>query len=375
MEEVLLPPDDPGDADLASVEWKTEYHVLQALRALGHDVKSQGVGTDLGVIRAAIEDFGPDVVFNLLEDFEDVPIFDQNVVAYLELLGVPYTGCNSRGLMLARDKALAKKLLAFHRIPVPEFHVFRMGRAVVRPKWLAFPLIVKSLTKEGSAGISKLSVVDSDQKLKERVALIHKRQHTDAIVERYVDAAEALRRRHRRAPPPGPADMGDGVPDAGAPRTTERVKWDPPTRRSTASTRTGEGLERIDGDADPEHLPAGLPHARALGLCAHRPPPRRRGPARPPGESRESESPTTGLRRRGEAHQHDVPRADPASGQPRARGSRGDRRVAARGRPACVASPHRATWLVSSSARRRLLSVRKRRLRRRGGACTAIASS
>jgi D-alanine-D-alanine ligase len=230
MEEVLLPPDDPGDADLASVEWKTEYHVLQALRALGHDVKSQGVGTDLGVIRAAIEDFGPDVVFNLLEDFEDVPIFDQNVVAYLELLGVPYTGCNSRGLMLARDKALAKKLLAFHRIPVPEFHVFRMGRAVVRPKWLAFPLIVKSLTKEGSAGISKLSVVDSDQKLKERVALIHKRQHTDAIVERYVDGRElyvGIVGSRRLQVLPVWEMLFEKLPEESPRIATERVKWDP----------------------------------------------------------------------------------------------------------------------------------------------------
>ena len=59
-------------------------------------------------------------------------IFDQNVVSYLELLQLPYTGCNPRGLLLARDKALSKKLLAYHRIPVPEFEVFRVGRKVAR---------------------------------------------------------------------------------------------------------------------------------------------------------------------------------------------------------------------------------------------------
>jgi D-alanine-D-alanine ligase len=230
MEKVLVPPDDPGDADLETVEWKTEFHVVQALRALGHDVRCLGVATDLGVIRTGIEEFHPDVVFNLLEDFKDVPIFDQNVVAYLELLDVPYTGCNSRGLMLARDKAITKKILSFHRIPVPEFHVFRMGTAVVRPKRLAFPLIVKSLTKEGSAGISKLSVVDSDQKLKERVALVHKRQHTDAIVERYIEGRElyvgVLGTRRLQVLPIW--EMVFQNPSAEAPRiATERVKWDP----------------------------------------------------------------------------------------------------------------------------------------------------
>jgi D-alanine-D-alanine ligase len=230
MDQVLLPPDEPGDADLETVEWKTEFHVVRALRELGHDVRNLGVATDLGVIRTGIEEFKPDVVFNLLEDFMDVPIFDQNVVAYLELLDVPYTGCNSRGLMLARDKAITKKILSFHRIPVPEFHVFRMGHAIVRPKKLAFPLIVKSLTKEGSAGISKLSVVDSDQKLKERVALVHKRQHTDAIVERYVDGRElyvGVMGTRRLQVLPVWEMVFQNLTDQAPRNATERVKWDP----------------------------------------------------------------------------------------------------------------------------------------------------
>jgi len=229
MDKLLLPPDEPGDADLDTVEWRTEYYVVSALRALGHEVHCLGVATDLGVIRTAIEETKPDAVFNLLEDFKDVPIWDQNVVAYLELLGVPYTGCNSRGLMLARDKAITKKLLSYHRIPVPEFHVFRMGHAVVRPKRLAFPLIVKSLTKEGSAGISKLSVVDSDQKLKERVALVHKRQHTDAIVERYIDGRElyvgVLGTRRLQVLPVWEMAF-EKLPEEAPRIATERVKWD-----------------------------------------------------------------------------------------------------------------------------------------------------
>jgi len=246
MEKVLVPPDDPGDANLETVEWKTEYHVVQALRALGHEVHCLGVGTDLGVIRIGIEEFHPDVVFNLLEDFKDVPIFDQNVVAYLELLDVPYTGCNSRGLMLARDKAITKKILSFHRIPVPEFHVFRMGHAVVRPKRLAFPLIVKSLTKEGSAGISKLSVVDSDQKLKERVALIHKRQHTDAIVERYVDGRElyvgVIGTRRLQVLPVWEM-VFEKLPEESPRIATERVKWDPAYQKKHGiDTAVAKGL-------------------------------------------------------------------------------------------------------------------------------------
>ena len=52
---------------------------------------------------------------------------------HVELLRIPYTGCNPRGLLLARDKSLSKKLLAYHRIGVPEFEVYRIGRPIRRP--------------------------------------------------------------------------------------------------------------------------------------------------------------------------------------------------------------------------------------------------
>lgn len=190
MHESLVPPEDVAGVDVATVDWKTEYDVVSTLQELGHEVRSLGVGEDLGVIRSAIDEWKPHITFNLLEDFHDVPVFDQNVVSYLELLRMPYTGCNPRGLLLARDKALSKKLLIYHRIPVPDFAVFRRGRAAIRPKRLEFPLIVKSLVFEGSAGISQASVVDDEQKLKQRVEFIHDHVGSDAVVERYVDGRE-----------------------------------------------------------------------------------------------------------------------------------------------------------------------------------------
>jgi D-alanine-D-alanine ligase len=190
VHESLVPPDVAPDGALPGAEWKTEYDVVHTLRKLGHEVRPLGVGSDLGVIRAAIEEMRPHVAFNLLEGFDDVPIWDQNVVAYLELLKVAYTGCNARGLMLSRDKAIAKKLLSYHRIPVADFTVFPRGRAVKRPKRLVFPLFVKSLTMDSSIGISQASVVESEDELKERVRFIHESIGTDALVERYIEGRE-----------------------------------------------------------------------------------------------------------------------------------------------------------------------------------------
>jgi D-alanine-D-alanine ligase len=117
-------------------------------------------------------------------------MYDQNVASYLELLRVPYTGCNPRGLMLARGKDLSKKLLAYHRIPVPTFAVFPMGRKARRPPRLDFPLIVKSLSEDSSRAIAQASVVHNDEKLAERVAFLHERIGTAVIAEQYIDGRE-----------------------------------------------------------------------------------------------------------------------------------------------------------------------------------------
>jgi D-alanine-D-alanine ligase len=191
MHEDLVPPEDASRSDIADADWKMEFDVTVSLKKLGHEVHNLGVGGDLGVIRKAIDERKPHIALNLLEHFHGIPVFDQNVVSYLELLRIPYTGCNPRGLMLARDKGLSKKLLSYHRIPVPEFAVYPLGRKQIRrPKRLQFPLIVKSLTREASTGISQASVVEDDDKLAERVRFMHETFGTDAIVERYIDGRE-----------------------------------------------------------------------------------------------------------------------------------------------------------------------------------------
>jgi D-alanine-D-alanine ligase len=190
MHDYLVPPADVTGIDITNAKWKMEFDVTHTLEHMGHEVRALGLGGDLGVITAAVKEWRPHIVFNLMENFEGVAVFDQNVVSHLELLRIPYTGCNPRGLMLSRDKALSKTLLAYHRIPVPEFVVFRVGRAIQRPKRLKFPAIVKSLTQESSIGISQASVVEDDDKLRERVHFIHRKVGTDAIVERYIEGRE-----------------------------------------------------------------------------------------------------------------------------------------------------------------------------------------
>ena len=60
--------------------------------------------------------------------------YDQNVVSLLELLRVPYTGCNPRGLILSREKALSKNCWSFTASGYRRSTPSAMGLKVKRPR-------------------------------------------------------------------------------------------------------------------------------------------------------------------------------------------------------------------------------------------------
>lgn len=227
----LVPPDAISEGvDKYAQRWRTEYDVVSTLRLLGHEVYPVGLYDETDVIRVAVQDLKPHVAFNLIEEFDRQPMLDQHVVSYLELKKLPYTGCNPRGLTIARDKALTKKILAYHRINVPNFAVFPRNRKIRRPARLKFPLLVKSLTVEGSVGISQASIVNSDEKMAERVEFIHRQTESPAIAEEYIEGREiyvgVLGNRLLKTCTPWELEMKK-LPEGTANIATGKVKWDP----------------------------------------------------------------------------------------------------------------------------------------------------
>lgn len=230
VHEDLVPPQSvEGVKSSEIMKWRTEYDVAQGLAALGHEVVILGVRSDLEVIREAIEEFRPHVAFNLLEEFHGVALYDQHVVSYLELLRMPYTGSNPRGLTLCHDKALCRKILAYHRVPGPRFALVPIGRRGRVPSRMRYPLFVKSATEDASLGISQASVVHDVTALAERVAFIHESVGTDALVEEYIDGRElyiGILGNQRLLSLPILEMTFPNLPP-GAPRiATEKVKWD-----------------------------------------------------------------------------------------------------------------------------------------------------
>ncbi len=232
LHESLIPPDTiEGLSEKEILEWKTEYDVISTLKQMGHEVYPLGLHNDLSVIEKALEEHKPHIAFNLLEEFHGYPLYDQHVVSYLELRKQSYTGCNPRGLTLAHDKALTKKILTYHRIPVPRFGVFPVNRKVVRRvRRLQFPLLVKSLVDEGSIGISQASIVHDDEKLAERVAFIHRQTNAHAIAEQYIEGREiyvgVIGNQNLQTYAPWELVLNK-LPEGAANIATGKVKWDP----------------------------------------------------------------------------------------------------------------------------------------------------
>lgn len=251
--ETLVPPDSlDGYTEQQVDEFRTEYDVLTRLRADGHEVRPLGIGDSLAELRTLIAEWRPHVCFNLLEEFSGVAAYDQYVVAYLEMLRQPYTGCSPRGMMLSRDKVLSKQILSYHRIPTPQFALFRRGRAIRIPKRLRFPLFVKSASDDASLGIAQRSVVEDAAHLIERVQFIHEHTSGHALVEEFIEGRElyigVFGNESLRTLPPWELSFG-GLGAGSTAIATRKVKWDRAYQQKHGIT-TGVALDLPAGVAE-----------------------------------------------------------------------------------------------------------------------------
>jgi len=226
----FVPPESlEGVSEKDIARCKTEYDVTVGLEHLGHDVRVLGVSDDIAELRRIILDWKPHIAFNLLEEFREERINVPYVLGFLELMNLPYTGCNPSAMIVAENKPMVKKILRYHRVPSPDFMVCPRGKPVRRPPRLEFPLIVKSAGEHGSIGIAHASVVHDDAALAERAVFIHNNVGTAAIAERYIDGREVylgVVGNRRLMTLPIWELMFASLPE-GAPRiATQKVKWD-----------------------------------------------------------------------------------------------------------------------------------------------------
>ncbi len=173
-----------------------------------------------------------DLVFNLVEAYGADDTKEPYVAAYYELLGLRYTGSGPRGLSLAMDKALTKKVLHFHGVLTPRFVTHFRGRL----DWahdVEFPVIVKPVREDGSIGIGFKALVGSIKDLMERIDELHADFDHPVLIEQYIDGREiyvgVVGNLKPEAFPPVELDLSH-LPE-GTPRIAGmEVKWQEGTR-------------------------------------------------------------------------------------------------------------------------------------------------
>jgi D-alanine-D-alanine ligase len=167
-------------------DWRTEGHVVTALKALGHEVHLGAIYKNPRDVIDLVERIQPDLVWNFVQTFHGTRHFESHIAGVLELCRVPYTGCGHRALMLCQDKALSKEILKHHRVPVAPFVVSRRTQPLKKLSRAIFPVMVKPLAEEGSVGISRDSFAETEEQALARIHFLHGRLKQDVIIERYV---------------------------------------------------------------------------------------------------------------------------------------------------------------------------------------------
>jgi len=167
---------------------EVEEEVADALIKLGHEPMMHELdGTPKSLL--ALARMECDLVFNLTESFAGDDTADFKIAGFLELIGKKYTGSGTHGLMMAQDKAIAKKIFQFHGIHTPVFAKSYRGRLDFSHD-LQFPVIVKPAREDGSIGIEFSAVVNSIRELMERIDWLHANFDSPVLIEEYVEGRE-----------------------------------------------------------------------------------------------------------------------------------------------------------------------------------------
>lgn len=212
----------------------TEADVLACLLRLGHDVQTLAVFDNVLAIVEKLKEFAPDVVFNLTESFHGRRVHEPNIPALLELLRVRYTGAGPDGLLLCKDKPLAKKVLAYHHVRSAKFLVSSTTHPLRRLRNLKYPAFVKPIGEESSDGIAQASFARDEREALERAKFIHDKFKTDALIEEYIDGRElyvSVLGNRRLTVFPSRELFFEQVPDDAPKFATAKAKWDDTYRK------------------------------------------------------------------------------------------------------------------------------------------------
>ncbi len=199
--------------------------IFEVLKELGHDVELLNGEYDI----FSIPERNFDAIFNVCDDgFRNDPLLEPHVPALLDIFNLPYTGNNYLTLGWRLNKARVKQYFCFHKIPTPEFQVFKTGKEELNLK-LKFPLFVKPVHEDASIGIRQDSLCKNKKELKKKINEIIKDYNEGALVEEFIKGREfnvaVVGNEDPIVLPVSEIDF-TGLPKKLAPIVTYNAKWD-----------------------------------------------------------------------------------------------------------------------------------------------------
>ena len=169
-----------------SVE-QTAKEALTAVTELGYTAFILPLHKSFMAFLNRVKDLNADVIINLCEAFAGYPQLEANVAAAFELLGLPFTGNDSRTLALCLNKFKTKAVLKSSGLPTaPALLIDTADQKIDLP----FPLIVKPNTEDASLGIHPESVVRDEEALRKQVARILDIFNEPVLVEAFIEGRE-----------------------------------------------------------------------------------------------------------------------------------------------------------------------------------------
>ncbi|OGD28980.1 MAG: hypothetical protein A2Y56_05075 [Candidatus Aminicenantes bacterium RBG_13_63_10] len=203
--------------------------IVHALQEEGFDCRAVNIKDDFNRLLEALASPRPDVVFNLVEFFNDNALLEDRVAGLFDLLDIPYTGSPPLTLALCQRKGLAKQILKASDIPTPRFRLVA-SEPIPKLSGLRYPLMVKPVWEDASAGVTEQSVVGDRAQLENQVRLVWEKFRQPALIEEYIEGRELgvsiLGNKPPRMLPVEEMDFTD-LPEERRRIISFESKWDP----------------------------------------------------------------------------------------------------------------------------------------------------
>ncbi|MCJ7817870.1 MAG: ATP-grasp domain-containing protein [Candidatus Thorarchaeota archaeon] len=173
-------------------EFEVEYDPPHTIELIKHGIEAAGheyvfIEADETVLDN-LQKIRPDLVFNRSEGLQGESR-ESHVPAILEMLGIPYVGANVLSTAVCLNKGWTKKVLSYHGILTPQFHIVSSLEEVDTLKF-EYPVILKPNEEGSSVGINEDNVVHNLTQLKAKLKDMLGEYVQSILIEQFIEGRE-----------------------------------------------------------------------------------------------------------------------------------------------------------------------------------------